>query len=350
MENESERASAVAQDADARTSAAPQGEGIGAEPGIQVRLHAIVWEADGIATFEFRAPSGEPLPPFRAGAHIDVHIHPGCVRQYSLCNDPAERNRFLVAILREQNGRGGSRAIHEERHVGDLMTIRGPRNHFPLAQSAAGHLLVAGGIGITPMMAMVAELEGSGQSFQLHYCTRSPEKTAFVDRLAPLIAAGKVVLHHDGGDPSRGLDLGALLQKPPEGTHLYYCGPTGFMEATRAASAHWPTGTVHFEYFRPPSDAVTGAAARVDAPFKVKLVRSGLELDVPADKRIIDVLREHDVFFETSCEDGLCGTCLTRYVEGEPEHRDYVLDEGDRKEFVLICCARSKSPVLALDL
>ncbi len=313
---------------------------------IQVRVRSMTWEAEGITRFDLRDPAGAPLPPFAAGAHIDVHVNADCVRQYSLCNDPAERHRYVIAPQREESGRGGSRALHDHTRVGDLLTIGVPRNDFPLAAGARRHLLLAGGIGVTPMMAMVAELERAGASYRLYYCTRSPAKTAFLDRLAPLVAAAKVVLHHDGGEAARALDLRALLREVEPGTHLYYCGPTGFMAAAREASAHWPAGSVHFEYFTPPE----AAPALDDRAFTVRLQRSGIELEVPAGKTIVQVLREHDVFIETSCESGVCGTCLTRYLAGEPEHRDYVLDEADHREYVLVCCARSKTPVLTLDL
>jgi len=314
----------------------------------KVRVRAIVLEAEGIASFELQDPLGRPLPPFTAGSHIDIHIKPGCIRQYSLCNDPAERHRYLVAAQREDKGGGGSRALHEDTRIGDIVTISGPRNHFPLVESARRHLLIAGGIGVTPIMAMIADLEARGHQYQLYYCTRTPERTAFLARLAPLRAAGKVVIHHDEGDPSRGLDLSALLQNAEPGTHVYYCGPPGFMKVAAIASAHWPKDSVHCEYFTPRSDAISSGSS--NRSFQVKLVRSGMTLEVPADKSIVDVLREHNVFIETSCESGVCGTCLTRYVDGVPEHRDSVLDESDRNEFVLVCCARSKTPVLTLDL
>lgn len=313
-----------------------------------LRVRAIGWEAEGIVSFDLRPVLGGELPSFTAGAHVDVHVRPGLVRQYSLCNDPRERHRYVVAVLREEKGRGGSRALHEEVRAGDVLSVGAPRNFFPLAQAARHHLLVAGGIGVTPMMAMVAQLEASGESFFLHYCTRTPERTAFLERLAPLVAAGKVALHHDEGDPARGLDLAKALERPEPGTHLYYCGPAGFMDAVKAAAAHWPADCVHCEYFAPPASHAAPAAE--NRPFTIRLVRSGLDLDVPADRTIVEVLRENDVFVETSCEEGYCGTCLTRYVDGEPEHRDSVLDESDRREFVLVCCARSRTPVLALDL
>lgn len=317
---------------------------------ITARLHAIILEADGIATFEFRRAGGGELPPFTAGAHIDVHIAAGCVRQYSLCNDPRERHRYVVAVLREESGRGGSRAMHDTLRIGQDVALGAPRNFFPLAREARRHLLIAGGIGVTPMMAMAAELQSNQADYFLHYCTRSPERTAFRERVEALVEAGRAAIHFDGGDPSRGLDLAALLRQYEAGTHMYYCGPAGFMKAAGAAASHWPAGSVHAEHFSVPAQGATPASRAPNSAFRIQLARSGLDLEVPADKTIVDVLREHDVFIETSCTQGYCGTCLTRYVAGEPEHRDTVLDDDDRKEFVLVCCARARTSMLKLDL
>lgn len=332
-------------------SEAGASRGTPSEPGaqlIEARLQAITREAEGIASFEFRRPDGGELPGFAAGAHIDVHLRAGLVRPYSLCNDPAERDRYVVAVLREPGGRGGSLAMHDELRVGERVTISTPRNFFPLARDARRHLLVAGGIGVTPMMAMVAELSSRGEEFFLHYCTRNAEKTAFLGRVRQLAASGRAALHHDNGNPLQGLDLQALLRDHEPGTHLYFCGPGGFMDAARAFSAHWPREAVHFEYFAAPAEPA--AKPMENRAFRVRLVRSALELDVPADKTIVDVLRERDIFIETSCQEGYCGTCLTRYLAGEVEHRDTVLDEKDRKEFLLVCRSRARTPVLELDL
>ena len=315
---------------------------------IEARLHAITREAEGISSFEFRRPDGSELPPFTAGAHIDVSLRPGVVRQYSLCNDPAERHRYVIAVLREPNGRGGSLAIHDQLRLGATITISAPRNFFPLVRGARRHLLVAGGIGVTPMIAMVAELSARGEAFFLHYCTRNAQRTAFLGRVQSLAAEGRAALHHDQGNPLQGLDLQLLLRDHDPGTHLYFCGPKGFMEAARAFSAHWPRDAVHFEYFAAPTEPA--GKPEENRAFRVKLVRSALELEVPADKSIVAVLREHDVFIETSCEEAYCGTCLTRYLAGEVDHRDTVLDEKDRKEFLLVCRSRARTPVLELDL
>ncbi|MEE8226199.1 MAG: ferredoxin reductase, partial [Kiloniellales bacterium] len=205
-----------------------------------VRVNDVSREAEDIVSFELVDPDGGDLAPFAAGAHIDVHIDDGLVRQFSLCNDPDERHRYVIAVLKEPDGRGGSQALHDTVRSGDLLSVSEPRNYFPLAGDAAHHLLLAGGIGVTPMMAMVEALEVKGADYFLHYCARAPENTAFLDRLRPLVDAGRVALHHDGGDPRRGLDIDATLKNPEPGTHLYYCGPPGFMSAAASAVVHWP--------------------------------------------------------------------------------------------------------------
>lgn len=313
-----------------------------------VRVQSITDLAEDIRAFELVDPKGGDLTAFMAGAHIDVHIDDGLVRQYSLCNSPREHHRYEIAVLNEPDGRGGSLALYEKVSDGDILTVSEPRNHFPLVDDADRHLLLAGGIGVTPIMAMMETLETVGADYVMHYCTRTPLKTAFMDRLIPLAEQGKVFFHHDGGDPSRGLDIDAILDNPRAGTHLYYCGPPGFMSAAVSAADHWPEGTVHFEYFTPPDEDRDEPLE--NKPFQVKVVSTGDVFDIPADETIIEVLRGAGLMIDTSCEDGYCATCMTRYLEGEPEHRDAVLDDEDRAEFVLICCARSRTPLLVLDL
>jgi ferredoxin-NADP reductase len=215
-----------------------------------LRIRSITYLAARINGYEFVDPDGHDLPGFAAGAHISVRLSEGLVRDFSLWNDPAERERYCIAVLRE--GLGSSQ-LHDSVRVGDLVEASTPRNNFPLAAAAERHLLIAGGIGITPIMAMIAELRRRRAEFRLHYCTRSPEETAFLEDLAVLAAQGLVQFHHDGGDPAKGLDIAAALQECRPGTHLYYCGPAGMMAAAAAASAHWPPGTVHCEYFAGPN-------------------------------------------------------------------------------------------------
>jgi len=313
-----------------------------------LRVRSIAYLAEAVNGFELVDRRGRDLPRFAAGAHIAVRLGGGLLRDYSLWNDPAERRRYCIAVLRERDGQG-SRHLHEAVRVGDEVEVWAPRNNFPLAEDAERHLFLAGGIGITPVMAMIAELRRRHADFLLHYCTRSPEATAFREELDLLAAQGHVRFHHDGGDPARGLDITAAVREPQPGTHLYYCGPAGMMAAAAAAASHWPLGTVHCEYF-------TGPAARPpeplteDRPFRVRLAKSGAEYEVPAGETIIEVLRRHDIAVRTSCELGYCGACLTPYRAGEPDHRDQILSATDRERYVLICCSRANTPVLELDL
>ncbi len=314
---------------------------------LSVRVKAIRREADNILTYELVHPNAGVLPSFTAGAHIDVRIRDDLKRQFSLCNAPGERNRYVIAVLREKAGRGGSMAMHNDVREGNLLSISEPRNQFPLAgQEAEFHLLLAGGIGVTPMMAMAEALEARRARWHMHYCTRNPEATAFRARIEPLIAAGKVTLHHDGGDPSQGLDIKALLTCYEAGSHVYFCGPPGFMSAIKTSVNAWPAHSIHCEYFTSSEEN----AELDNAPFQIRVKHTGDVLNVPADGTIVGVLRENGFAIDTDCEDGYCGTCITRYLEGDPEHRDSVLSEKERKSYVMVCCARAKGAPLVLDI
>src|SRR3979411_1549522 len=221
---------------------------------MQLRIRSIAYLALDINGYELVDPNGRDLPRFSAGSHIGVRLGDPGWGDYSRCNDPAERRRYCIAVLREKLGEG-SRHLHDAVRVGDTVEVSLPRNHFPLAEDAERHLFLAGGIGITPIMAMIAELRRRHAEFRLYYCTRSPEKTAFRDELDLLAAMGRVVFHYDGGDPAKGLEIQAVLPEPQPGTHLYYCGPAGLMAAAKAASAHWPADSVHCEYFKGPAAA-----------------------------------------------------------------------------------------------
>ena len=315
---------------------------------MQLRVRSITYLADAINGYELVDPRGRDLPRFAAGSHIAVRLGPGLLRDYSLWNDPAERRRYCIAVLRERDG-AGSRRLHEEVRVGDPVEVSLPRNNFPLAEEAERHLFLAGGIGITPIMAMIAELRRRGGEFLLHYYTRSPETTAFREELDLLAAQGRVRFHHDGGNPADGLDVAATLRDRQPGTHLYYCGPAGMMAAATAAAAHWPPDTVHREYFTGPAASAPEPLAE-DRPFRVRLAKSGGEYEIPPGQTIIDVLRQHGVAVRTSCELGYCGSCLTAYRSGEPDHRDQILSAKDRAHYVLICCSRARTPELELDL
>ncbi|HTV87674.1 MAG TPA: PDR/VanB family oxidoreductase [Stellaceae bacterium] len=314
---------------------------------MRLRVRSITYLAPDINGYELVDANGHDLPRFAAGAHIGVRLS-HFWRDYSLWNDPAERRRYCIAVQREDQGKG-SRYLHDATRVGDLVEVSLPRNHFPLADAAERHLLLAGGIGITPLMAMVAELKRRRADFTLHYCARSPERTAFRDDLDLLAAMGRVVFHYDDGDPAQGLDITALLKEPQPGTHLYYCGPSGMMAAAAAAAAHWPKGTVHCEYFSGP-EAAPPAQLADDRPFRVRLAKSGGEYEILPGTTILDVLRAAGVETRSSCELGYCGACLTRYGAGEVDHRDPILGDVAKQTHLLICCSRATSDVLELDL
>lgn len=311
-----------------------------------VRVQMVKDEATGIRSLELVSPNGDQLPLFTAGAHIDVHLGDNVVRQYSLSNAPSEREKFRIAVLLDANGRGGSLAMHKIKE-GQLLEISGPRNHFALAGPETNlHLMLAGGIGVTPMMSMIPELEARGANYILHYCTRTPENTAFLGDLTSRIESKAVRVHHDNGDPAQGLDIKALVSNYVPGMHLYFCGPAGFMMEIKKHLGAWPPHAVHFEHFSAPE---TGADYE-NHPFKIIIRKTGEVLEVPATESIVDVLRARGYSIETDCREGFCGTCITRYVGGTPEHRDCVLSALERQKYLMVCCARSESPSLTLDL
>ena len=325
----------------------------------RLQVRQVTHQAENINSYELIDADGGDLPSFEAGAHIDFYFRDGSVRQYSLCNDPADKDRYLIGVLRDINGRGGSEAFHERVHPQREVFIGTPRNNFPLHEEAKRHILLAGGIGVTPMLAMAARLQSIGADFTLHYCSKSPRHAAFRRELAPMIAGGRAQLHYDGGDPTRGLDIEALLKDPEPGTHLYYCGPPGFMGAVSKFSDHWPDGTVHFEFFSAAAspkaklteqefDSVSDGTVGIG--FQVQIASTGALYSVPNDKSIVQVLLENGINIEVSCESGLCGTCLTRYTDGDVDHQDLILDDAKRKDFFTPCCSRSKSRVLVVDL
>ena len=300
--------------------------------------------ADGIHLIEFRADNGKPLPEFSAGAHITIRVPNGLLRKYSLCNDPGERDRYQVAVKREVDGRGGSSNLIDRAKIGDELFVLPPVNDFALPGRAQDFLFVAGGIGITPIMAMIKELRAQGKRFRLFYCTRSPETTAFLDELSAPELKDSVVIHHDQGDPACALDLKPVLAERKNREHLYCCGPRPLMEAVRHMTDHWSSTAVHFEAF---SEAETHKPG--DKPFRVKLARTGKTVEVPVDKTVLEVLRENGLEVPSSCETGTCGTCRTKLLEGEVDHRDLVLADHERKDHIMICVSRAKSDEITID-
>ncbi len=250
---------------------------------LRVRVTRRTVEAEGICSFELQGVDGRPLPAFSAGSHVDVQLPGGLQRQYSLCNDPTETHRYLIAVLRDAASRGGSQALHDGVQPGNELTISLPRNHFALAHDAVDHLLLAGGIGITPLLCMAERLALTGARFTLHYCTRSPGRTAFAERIATSGFAARVQFHFDDGDAAQKLDLAAVLAAQQPGRHLYVCGPQGFMDAVLggARAAGWPEAQLHFEYFgAAPADTGT------DGSFQVRLASSGRIVTVGKDQTV----------------------------------------------------------------
>lgn len=318
-------------------------------PTISVRVARKQQEAVDICTFELVAEDGGPLPAFSAGSHVDVHLPGGLTRPYSLCNAPHESHRYLIGVLRDPASRGGSQAMHEQVAEGQQLQISAPANHFPLAHDAKRHLLLAGGIGITPILCMAERLANTGADFEMHYCTRSPERTAFQQRIAASGFAPKVHFHFDDGAAEQKLDLTSALSAPEKGVHLYVCGPKGFMDAVlnTARTQGWPEEQLHYEFF---AGAVT--VSDTDASFEVQLASSGQIVVVPQGKTVVQALAEAGVDVQVSCEQGVCGTCLTRVIEGIPDHKDMYLtpEEQAANDQFTPCCSRSKTPRLVLDL
>ena len=306
-------------------------------------------EATDICTFELADPLGNRLPTFSAGSHIDVHVADGLVRQYSLCNDPRDTHRYLIGVLRVADSRGGSAAMHDQVQEGDVLEISEPRNHFQLAHGAKRSLLIAGGIGVTPILCMAERLANIGADFELHYCTRSEQRTAFLQRIRASSFASRVHFHFDDGPQDQKFDVQAVLSAAPGDSHLYVCGPKGFMDhvLTTATRNRWPADRLHREYF---SSAPTGSAS--DVEFDIRIASTGKVYRVTKDQTVVAALATHGIDIPTSCAQGVCGTCLTRVIDGDPEHRDLYQTEAERarNDQFTPCCSRSRGPVLVLDL
>lgn len=310
-----------------------------------LRVASISDAAQGIRSFEFVQPDGSDLPAFTPGSHIKVQVPNGLLRKYSLCNDPAERHRYVITVKRDEHGQGGSVSLCDETREGDLIPISIPENAFPLAENGKSFIFIAGGIGITPILSMIRSFgELSTSKWKLYYFTRSPETTAFLQALQQPELKGKVKIHHDFGDPANAFDLWPVLERPCD-AHVYCCGPRGLMEAVRDMSGHWPATRIHFESFNQ-----GGEVRPDDTAFNVVLDRSGQRFEVPVGKTILDVLRQHGCNPASSCESGTCGTCRTKIVSGVADHRDMVLMPDEMERDIMICVSRSKGPELVIDL
>lgn len=318
---------------------------------LTVRVTRIIRQTPDILAFELSHPWGRALPAYSAGAHLDVHMPGGFMRQYSLARAPGADQAltapYVIAVKREADSRGGSAALHERVREGDLLPVSAPRNTFALAPQARKHILLAGGIGMTPLLAMAQSLAQQGANFEFCCFARSQAHLAFADVLREPALAPHVRLHFDDAAAKEKIDLKQLLSQPDAATHLYVCGPAGFMQAVRSAAASWAEDNIHSEYFAPPS---TGAGSGSDSPFELVLARRGITVTVAADQTAVDALHDVGIDIPTSCEQGLCGTCVVGCLAGEAEHRDFCLTSGERKHQVALCCSRAKSGPLVLDL
>jgi len=299
--------------------------------------------AEGIYEFELVSADGSDLPEFTAGGHLPIETPSGGMRQYSLSNDPAERGRYVIGVKLEPEGRGGSRSMIEDTAEGDHVAALPPANDFPL-EDAPAYILIAGGIGITPILAMARVLTAQGKPFRLIYCTRSPAATAYADVLSSGALAGEITIHHDGGDPDKVYDFWDLLEVPTK-AHVYCCGPKPLMEEVKGVTGHWPANAVHFEDFKP-----VEMFRAADVAFDVTLAKSGRTVPVPAGSTILEALRAVGVKVPSSCESGTCGTCKTHYLSGTVDHRDLVLMPEEKAGKIMICVSRADEGGLVLDL
>lgn len=314
---------------------------------LKVRVLRRDLKKGNILDLELIAAEGIKLPSFTAGAHVDVHISDVITRPYSLCSDPGNPGSYRLGILKEADSRGGSRWMHDQFNDEAILTIGLPKNQFPLVENASHSMLIGGGIGITPLIAMAYALHATGESFSLHYCVRGEGADAYSEELLAMPFADRVRIHYDSSVPHPKLDPATDFPANTDGAHIYTCGPAGFMEwiFKSAAEQGFKAEQLHKEDFSADVD-------RSGTGFIVEAQASGVTLEVPEGKTIAECLRENGIEVEVSCEEGICGTCLTDVIEGEPDHRDQYLtdEEKEEGELILVCCSRAKSPKLVLDI
>lgn len=314
---------------------------------MEVLIKEVIPLTSQILGFELVAKNGSNLPEFTAGSHIDVHLDNGLTRQYSLANCSTESDRYVIGVLNDSNSRGGSKFIHESFHVGKTITISEPRNLFPILPSTEKAILFAGGIGITPIYAMAHELSAKNIDFELHYFSRSYDALAFAKELESKFQ-NHVYFHLDD-EPETKAQMNLLLDQPHESKHLYVCGPNGFMDFViqSARKLKWSDAQIHKEHF-----VGVNVEAGNDKEFIVEISATGQQFVVPKGLTVIQVLEDHDIFIPVSCEQGICGTCITKVVQGEPDHRDMYLSEAEKalNTQFLPCCSRAKTKKLIIEI
>ena len=309
----------------------------------RIRVKAITRPTIGLKIFELVSADDRPLQPAQAGDHIEITPPEGPTRAYSLCGDPADTSRYFVAVLRDSHGRGGSKAMHDKVAIDSILDASGPRSGFPLEENARRYILIGGGIGITPLVAMAHRLSAIGADFQVHYTAPSMQKLIFREQLAALTETGHLHLYESRGDNAARFDPQYWLEDVKEDTLVYCCGPEKLMKAVRGATTCWPKGNVRFESFK----ATTPENAEA---FEVELARSGVVIPVYETESILTALWRAGFPRPLSCETGICGTCRTPYLDGDPDHRDEMLTEDERRREMLICVSRCNSARLVLDI
>lgn len=318
-------------------------------PHLNLKVIHKAQEAVDICTFDLVSPDGHSLPSFTAGSHIDVHLPNGLIRQYSLCNDPNETHRYQIAVLKDSASRGGSHAMHDSIHEGQILQVSAPKNHFALDHKAKKSLLLAGGIGITPILCMAEELTRTGAEFELHYCARTPDHAAFRKRIMDSKFADRTTFYFSKDNNSRKLVVNELLVQPQTGCHLYVCGPKRFMDAvlTTAREQGWPENQLHYEFF-----GAELVKSESDGAFEVELKSSGRVITISKDQAVTQALAAAGVEILVSCEQGVCGTCLTGVLGGIPDHKDSYLtvEEQSANNQFTPCCSRAKTARLILDI
>jgi tetrachlorobenzoquinone reductase len=311
---------------------------------IEMRLTAIIYGGEGTNLFEFRAVDGTDVPQFTAGAHVDVNLPNGTIRQYSIASAQTDRTRYLLGVKLEEKGRGGSRFLHEQVRVGSVLKIGLPRNHFPLNEQATKSVLIAGGIGITPMLCMTERLRSLDRPFQLHYAvrTRSEALLGHVDE-----DDERIHLHVDAEHDDRLLDIAAIVAAAPADAELYCCGPAPMLAAFEEACASRPPAHVHIERF-----SAEDNVAAADGSYTVELAKSKRTITVQPGETLLQALQAAGLTVKVSCEQGICGTCETRVLAGTPDHRDMILSDEEKASnaTMMVCCSGSLSPTLVLDL
>ncbi|MEQ8445556.1 MAG: PDR/VanB family oxidoreductase [Pelagibacterium sp.] len=295
-----------------------------------------------IDEFVLQPVDDRELSSFGAGSHITVETPSGAMRRYSLVGDGSPASSYTIAVKREADSRGGSSSMHEDAKVGTILNVGAPENNFQL-RDASKYLLIAGGIGVTPIYAMAQHLDREGKAFRIIYCTRSAEDTAYLDEMKAAFGS-RLTVHHDDGDPDKLYDFWDHFEDV-QNMHVYCCGPQPLMEEIKALSGHWPEGRVNFEDFKP-----VEVVREDDVAFDVELAKSGATVMVPEDRSILEALRDAGFKTVSSCESGTCGTCKSRMLAGEADHRDMVLMDEEKDDYIMICVSRARAGGLVLDL